>query len=940
MRIFKSILLISFLGLFPYSEINSKEKIFEKYDNKLESNYSKCKNNLRFINILNFGESSCYRAIKLAKEQRDFNNLFNLYYYSSIYLLNNNDKVLLKKTYNKSRELALEALNVSFKNKFKHTEDPIIQHLYDIVAFTYSEFKDYENALLYYQKSIDFALENNDKSDEIKYNSHFNMAYIYMQNSDYSNALDTLIKILNNKRCKINTFSCMIAQNNIANVYYFLGDKANEKKALNYLISNFINNKDEIFKSKSFNKDSFCSMVLNARNLKINISKEIYQENCVDVKTSPNRILQLAYEDFNDKRYTIALKNLRYGKTLLNEKSDNYIFDKISFDLEIAKNLIQLNKDKEALQICEENLNILNIYNLNIPAFDGYRNICLEHLLITNKKNTNIEEIIEKVNFYFKNDIKFIANTAPFLTLERRSQFAFQDIYRNSYEAIFSLDSLYKGLEKNNSYKKLLLSARINNNGLIEDIERNQTKLENLNNNINSSEKEELREIYNRLFNPNLKDYELNKLIQRKLILEKENLNKLPRINNKILTIEKLRSVIPQNSIFILFQKYRDYSWKKKNKAFGEEKYKAILYFNNGEIEVINLGIASKIDNEIDLILDKIETSSNFKEVGNWDKVSKIIFDPIRKYFKNNSKIFLSLDSSLNFIPINLLRDNSGDYYSNNFKLILVSSAREFLNLQDRKRINKNKNSIVFANPDFDNRLKNINEEINTNNLPKKQIRSSGKCFTTFDTLENTKYEGQEVARLLKANYFTEQDASSLKLQNIQNSPFILHIATHGFYCEKPLNRIENPLNQVGIVLAGANAKEINRFDDGYLTAMEITKLNLANTEMVVLSSCDSGQGIEKVGDGIMGLRRSLAVAGARSSILSLWKIDDKATSEFMINFYKRLKFGETRLEALLNTQKDFRDGIINSSDSTENWKDEYYWGAFQLSGDWRSINF
>jgi CHAT domain-containing protein len=107
----------------------------------------------------------------------------------------------------------------------------------------------------------------------------------------------------------------------------------------------------------------------------------------------------------------------------------------------------------------------------------------------------------------------------------------------------------------------------------------------------------------------------------------------------------------------------------------------------------------------------------------------------------------------------------------------------------------------------------------------------------------------------------------------------------------------------------------------------------------VVLSTCDSAKGFEKGSEGIIGLRRSLAVAGARSSILSLWKIDDEATSQFMINFYKRLKSGESRLQALLNTQKDFRSGLINNGFDDE-WKNEYYWGAFQLSGDWRPIDF
>ena len=148
----------------------------------------------------------------------------------------------------------------------------------------------------------------------------------------------------------------------------------------------------------------------------------------------------------------------------------------------------------------------------------------------------------------------------------------------------------------------------------------------------------------------------------------------------------------------------------------------------------------------------------------------------------------------------------------------------------------------------------------------------------------------------------------------------------------------ENPLLRSGIVLAGANQPQANSNDDGYLTALEVAKLDWQGTEMVVVSGCESGKGEIRAGEGVYGLKRAIAVAGARSSLLSLWKVDDAATAAFMENFYKRLKAGEGRADALAATQKAFRLGKIQSPEIGGDWQHAYVWAAFQLSGDWGPI--
>ena len=117
--------------------------------------------------------------------------------------------------------------------------------------------------------------------------------------------------------------------------------------------------------------------------------------------------------------------------------------------------------------------------------------------------------------------------------------------------------------------------------------------------------------------------------------------------------------------------------------------------------------------------------------------------------------------------------------------------------------------------------------------------------------------------------------------------------------------------------------------DDGYLTAKEAAQLQLAGTELVVLSACDTSSGTLQTGEGVYGLQRALTVAGARSTLLSLWKVDDAATAAFMQRYFDLLKQGLGRMDALVQVQQEFR-----SNPQETDWADHKYWAAWQLTGD------
>lgn len=170
----------------------------------------------------------------------------------------------------------------------------------------------------------------------------------------------------------------------------------------------------------------------------------------------------------------------------------------------------------------------------------------------------------------------------------------------------------------------------------------------------------------------------------------------------------------------------------------------------------------------------------------------------------------------------------------------------------------------------------------------------------------------------------------------------IVHLATHGFFLDDCLDRrdvgqpiVENPLLLSGIVLAGANRRgQAKRGDeDGILTAEEIAAADLRGVDWAVLSTCESGLGAIRKGEGVLGLRRAFDLAGAHATIMSLWKVDDAATARWMSALYTaRLARGMSTAASVRHANLQVLKERRGNGDSTH----PFYWGAFVAAGDWR----
>jgi CHAT domain-containing protein len=223
--------------------------------------------------------------------------------------------------------------------------------------------------------------------------------------------------------------------------------------------------------------------------------------------------------------------------------------------------------------------------------------------------------------------------------------------------------------------------------------------------------------------------------------------------------------------------------------------------------------------------------------------------------------------------------------------------------------------------------------------------------------ITNTEAEARSVAALLGEDCVLRlgAEAREVELKAVQ-SPWVLHLATHGFYLSdqdfRRTNALgdswignsgtrgnaslqkeewENPLVRCGIALAGANhAGQITNAmaEDGVLTGLEASLLNLQGTELVILSACDTGKGEVKIGEGVMSLRRAFRIAGAQTVLASHWNANDKATSRLITEFMRRWRAGEPRGKAWRESQLSLLH--------LEEFKSPYVWAAFTLTGQWK----
>jgi CHAT domain-containing protein/Tfp pilus assembly protein PilF len=451
------------------------------------------------------------------------------------------------------------------------------------------------------------------------------------------------------------------------------------------------------------------------------------------------------------------------------------------------------------------------------------------------------------------------------------------------------------------------------------------------------------------------------------------------RAQSRPITIQAIRAAIPANAALVEIVRFDAFDFKSgKNRT---PRYAAYVLGNQGEAMWVSLGEAEVIDEGVRLLRDALRDPerNDVKEMAR--ALDEKVMRPVRRLLGQASHLFISPDGELNLIPFGALVDENGKYLVENYSITYLSSGRDLLRMQVQTE--SRTAPVVIADPLYDlrtaSRTRLVSGQVDQpGNLPEANRRSTDFTLKTYNPLPGTADEAAALAKLLPqgTQILLQARATEAALKKV-NRPRVLHIATHGFFMTDQsqvspaghrslrgtLDTLdatslpaswENPLMRSGLILAGVKQGQSGADEDGVLTALEMSGLDLWGTKLVVLSACNTGVGEVRNGEGVYGLRRALVLAGSETQVMTLWKVSDSGTRDLITTYYKALQAGEGRTEALRQVQlamlrgqlmpaKSTQSGRRGTSDTvgdaSRDYRHPYYWAAFIASGDWRNMD-
>ncbi|GAA4418192.1 CHAT domain-containing protein [Nibrella viscosa] len=353
--------------------------------------------------------------------------------------------------------------------------------------------------------------------------------------------------------------------------------------------------------------------------------------------------------------------------------------------------------------------------------------------------------------------------------------------------------------------------------------------------------------------------------------------------------------------------------------------YPDIVILENGNVLEGPLLTAYRND-----ILDQTHAADSYRQY----------WKPIRDALKGIRRVYLAPDGVYHQINLNTLRNpETGRYVLDEQEIVLVTTTNDLLQAKPTPPTGQ-PTALLIGYPDYglsEHRMlaqRDLAGPTLSQRAPRTRLSRDG----YYEPLPATKREVADIGQLLRSRFTVHTYTDTAAREEVVKttaSPTVLHIATHGFFeTDTALGHtLTSPLFRSGLVLADANRTltdtatadlfSAQRREDGILTAYEAMNLTLDQTDLVVLSACQTGLGEVRNGEGVYGLQRAFKVAGARSLLMSLWKVDDDLTRQLMTAFYANWLQSGDKVQAFRLAQQAIR----------KQYPQPFYWGGFVLVG-------
>ena len=773
-----------------------------------------------------------------------------------------------------------------------------------------------------YNKAIEYSVLSLNIKEKVLPKTHEyialnlnNLGYIYQQLGEYEKSLNYHLKALDIREKSIGRNSELYAAslNNIARVYADKGD---------YLRSIQIQTESLAIKEKILGKNH----PLYASSLK-NLAY-VYSK-AGNIK----KALKINQEVLKIEKKALGKKHPSYATTLNNVGIILYKMDKLNKARKFLNKAINLRK---------------TIFDKNHPSYrQSLINIVFTHASLGDFQNaTGLALSASKFALEY-----FHLNFSG-LTIQD------QIILKNELESTFNL--LTNLLLLNDSFYSEMFNQWINLNGVVSaNIQNLENEILKSNDSSSTLLLEELKLKKGQLLNyqeltirekekiginPKVIEYEINS-IERELSKKSKYFADF----NRFLSATDIVNNLNTNEVFIDIARIPHYSFQ-SNKWTDSMKYLVFFSDHNDTIADYLLLEGTHFD-ALYYEYQKFHSSSQ-KTVLNSEKIYNYFWKPIAEKIGDAKTVYVSLGGVYNNINLNTLYNpETGKHLIEEKDIRIVNSARDFVLSKEGEKKNYSSNTAsLFGFPNFDGNTTVTADTsdlfASTRDLNSMWLDSLTRGGNKAKPLPATKTEVENISSTLKSkgwkvNSFLADNASETNIKK-QQSPRILHVATHGYFFQDiPLEKdntrflgmdrqqvVQDPMLRSGLLFTGANKTlkgETTTGENGLLSAAEASLLDLRETELVVLSACETGKGEVKNSEGVYGLRKAFSDAGAQNIIMSLWKVDDKVTQEFMSLFY----------EIWLNEKTTIREAFNRTQlEIKAKYPHPYYWGAFILVGN------
>ncbi len=386
--------------------------------------------------------------------------------------------------------------------------------------------------------------------------------------------------------------------------------------------------------------------------------------------------------------------------------------------------------------------------------------------------------------------------------------------------------------------------------------------------------------------------------------------------------------------------------------SVGETSTLLFAVAPDGTFRIATLALGrDDLRGEVQLMRGLIEQATPGSSLGalrgkDLDRVSKSLYksllQPVESMADSSERLLLIPDGPLRLLPFAALvreTDEGGAQYLAQWKpLHSVLSATVYAELRKSRRSAPQDSGgdpllAAFGDPHY--ALSRQFAAAGGERISDARVRSAReRRGLDWHRLSESRREVLEISELYRnVRTYLGEGATEERVKALGGDARLVHFATHATLDDR------FPLNSA-LVLTLPEGFPENR-DNGLLQAWEIFERVRLDADLVVLSACESALGEEQGGDGLIGLTRAFQYAGARTVAASLWSVQDRATSELMVRFYRHLRSGLSKDEALRAAQLELIRGpleVLNEAGEQvrKDWTAPYYWAAFQIAGDWQ----